>query len=251
MDLSVNAASIDGAFSDGSIVMRTGAVVNPPGAFNGNGTGNKSIAGIPNTGLVGQPLAALQSLQYDWQNLLDPGPNNGAGSVRSPKGNFLVDFTPDDPAIGIRLILVTDDSLFPTISAAIGVYTGTPGPYPAGPLYTYRWDSSLPAAAGGSVCIVGIPGPLGPNGVAPAVTGGVGVFWQTNAFKWTDLIAACPNSRIVEAFPANPTSPNGDGGAPAGAMLPPVSLISGDSGNQVKQGKQILQLLLNGATIIP
>jgi hypothetical protein len=238
IDLSVNTAAVDGGFSDGSIVMRTGAVANPVGAYTGGGTGNKSIAAVPNTGLVGQPISAISSIEVAWQNLVGPGAN----TVLTPKANFVVDFSPD-PA-GIRMILAMDDSLLPVISAAIGTYTGIPGPFPVGPNYNYKWNATLPANAGGSVLIVGIPGPLGPGGVPPSVSAVGAPFWQYNAFSWTALAAANPNAKLVEVFPA-------DGGMPAGAMVPPVALISGDSGNMIKSGKKILQFFLNGNPIIP
>jgi hypothetical protein len=38
---------------------------------------------------------------------------------------------------------------------------------------------------------------------------------------------------------------------PAGAVMPAILLISGDSGNVVKSGKRIVSMSVNGGAIVP
>ena len=69
-DYSVNAASVD-RVADGSLVLRTGGITNPPGAFTGAGTGNMAILGL--AGFDGLPLASLASIDFSWTNVVGPG----------------------------------------------------------------------------------------------------------------------------------------------------------------------------------
>jgi hypothetical protein len=233
--LPVNSAGVDVFTATKSVVLRTGSNANPAGAYTGGGTGNKAIVGF--NGYDGLPIAALARLEVLWRNVVGPGP----GTVLRPYGNFVVDWSPDP--LGIRIVVMLDDSLAAAISAAIGTYVGIPGPYPAGPLYDYTWDASFPPAAGGSVLLVAIPGPLGPGGVAPSVSVAGAPFWLTNAFSWSALVAANPAAKLVDVFPA-------DGGMPAGAIIPAANIVSGDSGNVIKSGKLLTSVKINGAPVI-
>jgi len=75
-DYSVNSASVD-RVADGSLVLRTGGIINAPEAFTGGGTGNKAILGI--AGFHGLPLGWLASVDFSWTNVVGPG---GGPSMR-------------------------------------------------------------------------------------------------------------------------------------------------------------------------
>lgn len=235
VDLSVNAAAANVGYAN-TAVLRTGAAVNPTGAFNGGGTGNKSLLGV--RGFTGQPLSLIQSIELTWQNLLGPGgpffnPPT-AGTVVTPFVNFVVDFNPGGGG-DLRVLLLVNDSLAPAITNAIGTYTNPGG------LNTlvYGWNETQ------AVCIVGAPPAAAPGGVAPSVS--VGPSFVDNAFSWPALKAANPSAVFVDAFPANPLLfPNGDGGMPVGAIVPALVVVSGDSANVTKSGKHLLTLKING-----
>jgi hypothetical protein len=235
-DLSVNNAA---AYSiDGVAVLRTGGSANPAGAFNGGGTGNKAFFGKP-VGLAGLPMSSLSAVEYTWRNLLGGGGPffNPAGpaTVVTPYLNFLVDFGSGD----LRVLIACDDALHPLITAAIGTYAN-PGGLNS---LTYAWSSSM------AVCIVGAPPALVPGGVAPSVS--VGLTFLENAYSWAALVAANPLARVLDAFPGNPVLfPAGDSGMPAGALVPGVLLVSGDSGNVAKSGKLIASWKVNGTELL-
>jgi hypothetical protein len=230
LNLAVNAASADlfaPPSADNYVVLRTGARSNAAGAYNGGGAGNKAILGV--LGFNGLPIADLVSLSYTWENLLGPGgpffiPPSGP-SVQTPYLNLVVDFGGD-----IRVLALCDDSLNGAISNSIGSYLNN-----GSNVMTYSWDSSMNAL------IVLAPPNAVPGGVAPAVS--VGAAWPENSYRWSDLVAANPGAVLIDAFPA-------DGGLPAGAVVPAVLLVSGDSGNVVKSGKRIAEFSVNGDSVL-
>ena len=236
----VNASGVDVGYPDRSMVLRTGAAVNPAGAYNGGGTGNKAIAGAASfTGIANSvPASSLVSVEYTFRNLLGPGgpffiPPTG-GTVTTPYLNFLVDFGGGD----LRILVACDDSLAPAITGSIGTYVND-----GFNVLTYSWN------AGMNVLIVNSPPNAVPGAVPPAVS--VGATWPDNAYSWAALLAANPAATIVTAFPANPAFfPTGDGGMPVGAFMPGILLVSGDSGNVVKSGKRVLNWKINGSNVL-
>lgn len=230
-DFSVNSAKVNGGYGDGSIVLRTGAVVNLAGAFHGGGTGNKAISGV--FGFSGLPIGSLTSLRYVWENVDGPGGPfflpPGGPSVQTPYMNLIVDFDPLG-AGDLRVISLLDDSLSGLITAAIGTYANN-----GSNVLTYSWDSSKDV-----LIVLAPPNPV-PGGVVPNVS--VGPSWPENSYRWADLVAANPTAILVDAFPA-------DGGLPAGAVMPSILLVSGDSGNVTKSGKKITALDVNGASVL-
>lgn len=241
VDLSVNNASVDFGFDE--VVLRTGGVTGSPnvtGAFNGGGTGNKAILGL--RGFNGKPLSALSTVEFSFTSQLGPtGPfynPPGAISTTVPYVNLIIDFDPTVPGGDLRLISLLDSSLTLAIVNVIGTYANPGG------LNTliYSWDATM------DVLIVNSPPNPTPGGVPPSVT--VGPSWPANAYSWSALKAANPNAIFVDAFPANPVFfPTGDGGAPAGAILPALLLASGDSGNLTKSGKRIIEWKINGVPV--
>ena len=231
---SVNAA---GAYSlaDGSLVLHTGEAVNPAGAYNGGGTGNKAIGGV--FGFDGLPIGSLTALEYVWENVDGPGGPffipPGAPSVLTPYINLVVDFDP--LGVGdLRVLVTNDDSLNPAITASIGTYVNN-----GSNVLTYGWDGLTQ-----NVLIVGlepVPPGLAPGGVAPEVA--VGAFWPENSYDWQALVAANPTAILVDAF-------TGDGGLPAGAVTPAVMIVSGDSSNVVQSGKNVTAFTVNGSSVL-
>jgi hypothetical protein len=232
-DFSVNAAAVDGGYSDGSIVLRTGARTNAAGAFHGGGTGNKAIFGV--LGLHGLPMADLASVSFTWTNVNGPaGPFYStafAPSVVTPYLNVLVDFDPLG-AHNIRVLVMLSDQLNPLITAALGTYSN-PGFLD---VLTYAWTSAKDC-----LIVNSTPGTI-PGGVVADVTVGPG--WLERAYRWGDLVAANPAATLVDAFPA-------DNGYPAGAVMPAITLNSGDSGNTQRSGKRIAAMSVNGNSVLP
>ena len=249
----VNSAGVDGRYTDRSMVLRVGASVNPAGAFNGGGLGNKALLGL--LGFGGMPIGALVSVAYTWKNLLGPiGVPSEPPSVVVPYCNLIVDFAPFPGPGDLRVLSILDRQLAAAISASIGSYADV------GALHTHSWLSAESApGVNGSVCIIGVTNPAVPPAVPPGgcpvnVTVGIGQF--ENTYKWSDLVALNPTAVLVDAFPANPVGfappgPTGDGGMPVGALVPAIEIVSGDSGNLVKSGKQLVALAVNGTPIIP
>jgi hypothetical protein len=218
---SVNSASVD-LIADGSIVLRTGARTNPPGAFHGNGAGNKAILGL--TGFDHLPISRLLSVEFSFVNIAGPGgpfyvpPTPGSTTV--PYVNLLVDFNPAGPS-DIRIVTLLDSGLAPTISNAVGTYTNSAN------TLTYAWSSAQ------SVLLVNSPPNPVPGGVLPAVS--VGPTWPSNCYRWSDLVAANPQALLRDCFPS-------DNGMPSGAVLPAILICSGDSNNLVKSGKRLVSV---------
>ena len=228
----MNAAAVDGGYADGSIVLRTGARTNAAGAFHGGGTGNKAIFGV--FGFDGLPMGDLVSVAYTWRNVHGSGGpffNPPAGpSVLTPYVNVLVDFDPLG-AHDVRVLVLLDDSLNGAITSALGTYANPGGLN----VLTYAWTSALDCLVVGST-----PGTI-PGGVAAHVT--VGPAWTERAYRWADLVAANPAAVLVDAFPA-------DGGLPAGAVMPSILLVSGDSSTTQRSGKRITALSVNGSSVL-
>jgi hypothetical protein len=135
-------------------------------------------------------------------------------------------------------LVVTDSGLAPAISAAIGTYTND-----GFNNITHSWTSAM------DVLIVNSPPNIVPGGVPPNVS--VGPAWPANSYSWAALLAANPLMKIVTVFPANPVFfPLGDGGMPAGATVPGIVIVSGDSGNVVKSGKTLTSIKVNGSEIV-
>lgn len=238
INLSVNNASADLGYS-GTGVLRTGGSTNPAGAFNGGGIGNKAILGV--RGFNGLPLSSVQSIAVTWTNLLGSGGPNfnppGATVVTTPYLNLLVDFAPLVPGGDIRVLVCASDQLAPAITAAIGTYANPGGLN----TLTYSWSQLQ------SVIIIGSPANPTPGGVPPSISVGGGTF--DNAYSWAALKAANPTAIFVDAFPAPTFAPTGDGGMPAGAIVPAIVVVSGDSGNVTKSGKRLQSLLVNGTAV--
>jgi len=230
-DFSVNAAAVDGGYLDGSVILRTGAQANAPGAFNGGGTGNKAIFGL--SSLNGRFLSEFTALKYVWENVDGPGGPfflpPGGPSVQTPYANLVVDFDPNG-AGDLRLLVVCDDSLNAAITNAIGTYANN-----GSNVLTYAWDDSM------DVLIVGAPPAAVPGGVAPNVSVGGG--WPENSYSFAELVAANPDSVIVSAF-------TGDGGLPAGAVTAGLLLVSGDSGNITRSSKRLTEVKVNGNDVL-
>ena len=231
-DFSVNAAAVDAGFTDGSIVLRTGAQTNPVGAYTGGGIGNKAILGV--FGFDRMPLGSLSAISYSWRNVVGPGGPffnpPGAGTVTTPYINLIVDFDPLG-AGDIRVLVLADDSLNPAVTASIGGYANPGGQN----LLTYSWSANQ------NVLIVGSPPHAVPGGVAPQVS--MGTAWPENSYKWSSLVSANPHAVLVDAFP-------NDGGMPAGAVMPALLLVSGDSGNLARSGKRVTAMKVNGIDVL-
>jgi len=230
-DFSVNAAAVNGGYADGCVIMRTGTAANPGGAFNGGGTGNKSIGGV--FGFNGLPIGDLEAMEYVWENVDGPGGPffipPGGGSVQTPYLNFVVDFDP--LGVGdLKVCVVLDDSLNPAITAAIGSYVNN-----GSNVLTYGWDGLTQ-----DILIVGQVPPA-PGGVAANVSVGGG--WMENSYSWQDIITANPDAILVDAF-------TGDGGLPAGAVTPSIMVVSGDSGNVTRSSKKISAFSINGNSVL-
>jgi hypothetical protein len=237
IDFSVNEASVD--IFDGYTVLRTTARTNLAGAFHGSGIGNKSIMGIH--GFNNMPIADLKTISFTWTNVVGPVGTNysppGLPTTLPPYINLIVDFGPV-PNGGIKVVVMcTGDQLNMTIDNAVTIVSPTPSS-----VLTYSWDTTK------SVMIVLLTG----NGMfqypnnLPAttfVTMNSGT-WLENAISWSSLLAANPNARLVDAFPA-------DGGMPAGAIMPAVLLVSGDSETVTKSGKKITAFSVNGKNVLP
>lgn len=227
-DFSVNAARVDYGYADGSVVMRTGKATNEVGFYTGGGKGNKAILG--SFGYDGMLFSSLNSISYTWTRIVGPGGPfyvpPGGPSVQTPYCNIIVDF---GPPTGVRILVILDDSLAGTITAAIGNYGNVAN------TLTYSWSASK------AVLIVGQIPPA-PGGVAPAIS--VGGLWGENAYAASALVAANPNMKIVDAY-------TGDGGMPCGARLPGILLCSGDSTNVTEAGYRIAALSVNGTPLIP
>ena len=228
-DYSVNSASVD-RVADGSLVLRTGGIINAPEAFTGGGTGNKAILGI--AGFHGLPLGWLASIDFSWTNVVGPGgpfyapPSSGNTTV--PWVNLLVDFNPGGPS-QIRILVLMDSGLSPAISGSIGGYTNL------GNTITHSWTNLQ------SVMIVSSPPTPAPGGILPTLS--VGPSWPNNSYNFASLVAANPQAILVDCYPA-------DGGMPAGAVLPAILLCSGDSATVTKSGKRIRTLAVNGISRI-
>lgn len=232
---SVNSGAVDSGYSNGSIVLRTGGNVNPAGAYVGGGTGNKAIFGV--FGFDGLSIGALNSISFTFTSHLGPGGPffnpPGAGTTLTPYINVLIDFNPAGPS-DIRLAVLMDDSLNPLITNSIGTYSNPGGLN----ILAYSWTSAM------HVIIVGSPPAAAPGGVLPDITVPGPVSHLNNSFKWSDLVSANPTAKLVDAYPA-------DNGFAAGAVMPSILLISGDSGNTTKSGKRIHALSVNGNPIVP
>jgi len=226
-DLSVNAARAEFLPTDADVVLATGARTNTAGGFNGGGTGNKSILGV--WGIAGLPLGSLKSLSYTWKNIQGPGGPffnpPGGPAVQTPYTNILVDFDPNGTG-NIKILVTNDDSLNPAITNAIGTYVNPGGNNEL----TYAWDDTMDVLIVGQV-------PPGPGGTAPNVS--VGAAWPENSYSMSDLVANNPDAVLLDVF-------TGDGGLPAGTVTPALMLISGDSGNITRSGKQISSFEFNG-----
>jgi hypothetical protein len=224
----VNAGAAD-LLAGGDLILRTGSRTNAAGAYHGGGTGNKSIFAFGDA-LDGAPLSGLTAIEFDWTNVTGPAGVNyipaEPTTVSTPYVNFLVDFNPGGPP-DLRVLVCCSDQLAPAVVASQLFFSNV------GNLLTYYWDSTL------AVFIVGAPPAPVPGGVPPLVSIGPG--WFENTYDFAALVAANPAARIVEAFPA-------DGGLPAGAVLGPFLLSSGDSGALIKSGKRITRLELNGVS---
>lgn len=232
-DFSVNSAAVDMGYPDKSLVLRTGATVNGPGSYKGTGTGNKSILGL--FGFNAMPLSSLTSISFTWSNVVGPaGPNYNppaAATTNTPYINLIVDFKPVGGGSDLRVLVLISDQLAPAIGAAIGDYTNPGGLN----VLTYQWDSLK------DVLIVNAPPNPVPGGVVPHVSVGPG--WLENSYSWSALVAANPAAVLVDAYPD-------DGGLPAGAVMPAILLVSGDSGNVTRSGKRISALLVNGLSVL-
>jgi len=228
---SVNSASVDTGYGNDSIVLRTGAAVNPAGAFTGGGIGNKSIFGV--FGFNQLPMGSLSSLDYVWNNIVGPGGPffipPGGPSVQTPYVNIIVDFDPLG-AGDIRILVTNDDSLAAPITASIGTYVNN-----GSNVLTYGWTNAQ------NVIIIGSGAGPGPGGVPPSVSVGPGTF--DNSYSWAALVAANPAAVLVNAYPA-------DGGLPAGAIMPAILLASGDSANVTRSGKRIQTFNVNGNNVL-
>lgn len=229
-DLSVNEAAVSDGFSEHSIVLRTTEQVNSAGSFTGGGLGNKAIAGV--VGFDSLPLSVLNSIGFSWENVVGPaGPNflpPEAITTVTPYMNMLVDFDPNG-AGDIRLLNLLTDQLSSTISLSVGTYVND-----GSNRLTYSWTRDQ------NVLIVGAPPDPVPGGVAPSVS--IGASWFENSYSWNALVAANPQAIFVDAYP-------GDGGAPAGAILPAILLNSGDSGTVIKSGKKIIEFSVNDTLV--
>jgi hypothetical protein len=255
VDYSVNAAKAYVTcvpdFDSGvrALVLRAGSRTNAAGAYNGGGSGNKAIAGFCRTvaaddmdpldfdGLFGSDLTGFA---YEWKNMLGPvGPKYTPPepvTTLTPYFNLLVDFGGGD----LRIVVLLSDQLAPAVSSAIGAWTWT------GDTVRGEWGSLYGGPEG--VLLVNAPPNPVPGGVAPIVD--VGPTWLDKAYSWTALMEANPTAKLRASFPGNTAYfPSGDGGMPVGAWLPPVLLVSGDSGNVTKSGKLIVDGRVNGGPL--
>lgn len=230
ISLPVNTAAVDGVYSDGTVVLRTGSNVNPAGAFTGGGTGNKAVLGV--LGYSGLPIGLLASLEFVWSNVVGPvGPYYippGAASPVIPYCNLVVDFNPTGPS-DVRVLSLMDSGLGGAISAAIGTYIND-----GLNNIKHSWSGAM------DVLIVNAPPNPVPGGVPPSVS--VGPSWTQNSYSWAALVAANPTATLIDIF-------TGDGGLPAGAVTPAILLASGDSGNVTKSGKRFSSLEVNGVPV--
>lgn len=230
-DFSVNESSVDSGYGDESIVLRTSSRTNAAGGFVGGGeTGNKSIFGA--FGFNNLPISSLVSIEYSWENVVGPAGINyippEPTTVVTPYINLVVDFDPNG-SHDYRIIVVSTDQLNPLINNSVGTYINN-----GSNVLTYSWNNSQNA-----LIALSPPNPS-PGGVVPDVS--VGPSWLDNSYKWSDIVSLNPGAVLSDAYP-------GDSGLPAGAIVPSIMLVSGDSGTLIKSGKKIFNMSVNGSSI--
>jgi hypothetical protein len=221
IDLSVNNASVDNAQS-ASPVMITRTGTNPVGAYNGGGLGNKAILGIHGFNLT--PLSALLSVEINWKEV-DPA----IVPATQPYVNLIVEPDPVG-APGVYRIFAIDNGL---CFAATSLGGGR---------WNYIWHSAPPIPVTGPNAIK-VVGPKFPNTFPPVVPYIVnGPVWPSQGFRVSDILAAYPNCRLVDAS-------SGDGGLPKSTETPAVLVVIGDSNNTIMTSRLIEQIKINGILV--
>jgi hypothetical protein len=201
------------------LTVRTGS--NPAGAFNGGGTGNKAILGVPIADLL--PLSAFLTTQYIWNNIsLNPA------TALYPYLNFIVEPDPIG-APGVYRIFV--------LSFGLGANTTS---FTVTNLSATRFLFSYTA----SINTIQVVGPNNPVSVFPPVVPFVNLApnWQSQNFRMSDILAAYPNARFRRVS-------SGDGGLPNATVTPPMLVVLGDSNNQLMDSKLIEQIQFNGVVV--
>lgn len=232
-DQSINGASAPGVYTSQQFFLQTSTQINPAGAYNGGGTGNKSVAAFK--GFDGVRLDTLtEPLDYTRRNM-----SPTSGSPWTSFVNIIVEFEPAiNPGLFKILSLNTADPIAP---AGSGAPAGNPGIFtvttPEPDVERRVWDPStnivevVTGLAGLSV----VPAP---DYVAPSVPA-----WQGEGFLMSTLLANYPDAVIRNAD-------TGDGGL----MLSPLisgglMLVEGDSGMGVFSLIKIEALSFNGVTL--
>ena len=228
IDFSVNNAKAVHYPNTNKVVLSTGRSVNPTGAFNGGGIGNKAIAGYFVNDML---LAALNTLEYQWTNA------NGLGGINyipptiattvTPYINLIVDFTVY--GFGKKVFIVCTDQLNPLINNSVGTYLN------AGNTLTYSWNNSL-----GVIVVSTLPADPFFTGPAIVPIVSVGATALENSYSVASIIIAYPLATLM-------TSYSGDGGFGAGDVSSSILLVSGDSGNVLQSAKEITYMSINGA----
>jgi hypothetical protein len=233
---SVNGASID-EFASEAPIMRTNTNVNNAGAFNGGGTGNKSILGhwLP----APIPIGSLISIQLDYERIT---PEVGGGLI-DPYLNMLVELDPVGSPGLLSVLVFGDKGAAPALNTGVFTTTG---------LNKFRtlWT---PAVAGSFVFVVlnkgtvapGPPVPVAnPAGFPPDVVlaEGVAGAWPTHTYSIAALLNRYPAARIVNGD-------SGDGGLPKTTQTAGLMAILGDSTTVKQQSIRVNGWLLNGTAI--
>ena len=191
--------------------------MNNAGAFNGGGTGNKSILGFK--GHDALPLSGITSIQFDYEMLsLNPG--------FVPQVNLVV-----NAGGGLYHIFVLDPS------TAVSLNTGTITPLGGNRFrFTHLTASNFVQVVNAFTAapIVSPPVPVAMS---------VGPLWNQNSFRWSDIAAPGGSFPTWALADAN----SGDGGLPKNAITPAMLIDLGDSGNTTTLAYKLGDILFNGA----
>jgi hypothetical protein len=237
-DLSVNSARVENAGAAVATMM-TGTTLNNVGSFTGGGTGNKAILGFK--GHSGLPLASIQTISWDWENVSLP--ESPQQAFLYPYLNLQVELAPGqlqifvlDPNNQNPLNLGTLTSLGPNMWRFAHVATADTNFVQV----LNAFNASVPANP---------PKPAHPQVSPPVpIAAGNNANWNQASFRWSDILASFPGATLIDAY-------MGDGGLP-GPQLPPATfstptpallLVSGDSGARTQRTVRIDSVLFNGA----
>lgn len=217
--------------------MVTTTALNAVGGFTSAGiasVGNKSILGFK--GHSTTPLNSLAAVVWEWENV---GPIEAGSTLhRYPYLNLVVELAPAQ-----FKILVVDPNL-PAGPLNVGALISTG---------TNKWRfTHTPAGDANYAQVVNAFTAQVAAGIVPAmpilsppvpVAAGAGPSWPSASFKYSDIVAAFPAARLLDAY-------TGDGGLPGPAGVatptPAVMLVLGDSTFRRQRNVRLTSITING-----